>query len=71
MLAGASGVADVLFGYAISAVVRGVAPSLPAYVPLWAVVLAVAVATSIGLVFGTYPAVKAAKLDPVVALRYE
>jgi len=71
VMAGAGGVAGVLFGYAISAIVRGVAPSLPTYVPLWAIVLAVTVATSIGLIFGTYPAVKAAKLDPVVALHYE
>ncbi len=71
VLAGVGGLAGVALGYAISAIVRGVVPSLPTYVPLWAVMLGVAVATSVGLFFGMYPAVKAARLDPVVALRYE
>ena len=71
VLAASGGVVGVLFGYAISAAVRNFVPSLPTYVPLWAVVAAVAVATSVGLFFGIYPAVKAARLDPVTALRYE
>jgi ABC-type antimicrobial peptide transport system permease subunit len=71
VLAGAGGVAGVVLGYAISAAIRNFVPSLPTYVPLWAVMLGVTVATSIGLFFGMYPAVKAARLDPVVALRYE
>jgi putative ABC transport system permease protein len=40
-------------------------------VPPWAVFLGVAVAGSVGLFFGIYPAVKASRLDPVDALRYE
>jgi len=43
----------------------------PSSVPFWAILLALAVASSVGLFFGIYPAVKAARLDPVTALRYE
>jgi putative ABC transport system permease protein len=65
------GLMGVLAGMGISTVVRNAMPSLPAFVPAWAVVLGVSVAASVGLFFGIYPAVKAARLDPVEALRYE
>ena len=45
--------------------------SFEATVPLWAVLAGLTVATSIGLIFGVWPAIKAARLDPVDALRYE
>ncbi len=70
-LTGTGGLIGVAIGYAISTAIRNLSPSLQTFVPLWAVVAAVAVASSIGLFFGMYPAVKAARLDPVDALRYE
>jgi len=44
---------------------------VPAAIPLWSVFVAVAAAAFTGIVFGLFPAVRAARLDPVQALRYE
>ncbi len=70
-LTGAGGLVGVGLGWCFSKLMRLAVPSLPSAVPLWAVLLGVAVAMSVGLFFGIYPAVKAARLDPVDALRYE
>jgi putative ABC transport system permease protein len=60
-----------VLGIVISLLINKFLPRLPSTVPLWAVALAVFVSMSVGLFFGMYPAVKAARLDPVDALRYE
>jgi putative ABC transport system permease protein len=71
VLTGAGGVIGVVLGIGISLAINEWLPSLPSTVPLWAVLLAVGASMSVGLFFGMYPAVKAARLDPVEALRYE
>jgi putative ABC transport system permease protein len=44
---------------------------LPAVPPAWAILAGVGVSTMVGLVFGVWPALKAARLDPIESLRYE
>jgi putative ABC transport system permease protein len=70
-LTGAGGVAGILAGYALSFLIRTLVPSLPSTVPLWSTAAGFIVSVSIGLFFGLWPAVKASRLDPIVALRYE
>jgi len=70
-LTGLGGIAGIVFGWVISLIARAVFTSLPASVPAWAAVTGIVVSVGIGLFFGIWPANKAARLDPVVALRYE
>jgi ABC-type antimicrobial peptide transport system permease subunit len=67
----AGGLIGILLGWLISLTIRTLVPGLPSTVPLWAVVAGFTVATSVGLFFGLWPALKASKLDPISALRYE
>lgn len=71
VLTGSGGVIGVLLGLGISLLIHLLLPRLPSAIPLWSIVLAVTVSMSVGLFFGMYPAVKASRLDPVEALRYE
>jgi putative ABC transport system permease protein len=65
------GVIGVVIAVGISKIVAFVFPSLPAEIPLWAVISGLAVSIFVGLVFGVWPARKASRLDPIECLRYE
>jgi putative ABC transport system permease protein len=69
-LSGIGGVIGVALGLGIALLVRTLSP-LPTTTPLWSIVVGLVVSISIGLFFGIYPAYKAARLNPVEALRYE
>jgi putative ABC transport system permease protein len=70
-LTGAGGLLGVLLGVTLSFLIRTFLPSLPSTVPTWSVLAGFLVSVSIGLFFGMWPALKASRLDPIVALRYE
>ncbi len=70
VLSGVGGLIGAALGTGLGLLVGAVTP-LPASLPLWALVTAFSVCAGIGVVFGVYPAVKASRLDPVDALRYE
>jgi putative ABC transport system permease protein len=70
MLATLGGVIGVILALAIAAIVRAASP-VPISTPLYAVSIALALSTGVGLFFGIYPAMRASKLDPIEALRAE
>ncbi len=65
------GIVGVTLAVAISQLIILLIPSLPASIPMWAVISGLTVSVGVGLVFGVLPARKAAKLDPIECLRYE
>jgi putative ABC transport system permease protein len=67
-LTGVGGLIGLLFGWLTTLLIRLIVPS---YVPLWAPIGGFVASVGIGLVFGLWPAWKAARLDPIEALRYE
>jgi putative ABC transport system permease protein len=70
VLTGTGGVLGIVIGFAIAFLVKAATP-LPASVTPWSVILGFLVSVSVGLFFGIFPARKAARLDPIVSLRYE
>jgi putative ABC transport system permease protein len=70
-LTGVGGILGILLAIIVSYIVILLVPSLPANIPAWAVITGLTVSITIGLVFGVWPARKAAGLDPIEALRYE
>jgi putative ABC transport system permease protein len=65
------GAIGVVVGIAVPAGIKRAFAALPAETPAWAVLVGLAVSMSVGIFFGLYPAVKASRLDPIEALRYE
>lgn len=70
-LTGVGGLAGLLFGWFLAWLVSTLVPALLMKIPLWAALVAFLGSVSVGLVFGMWPALKAAWMDPITALRHE
>ena len=70
VISGFGGVIGIIVGFSLAKVIS-IASKIPSAIPLWAVLLGFGFSSAVGIFFGIYPANKAARLDPVEALRYE
>ncbi len=70
VLTAIGGFAGLAVGEIASLLMNKYSP-LPAYVPLWAIAVGVGISAAVGIVFGLWPAWKAARLNPIDALRWE
>jgi len=70
-LTGSGGLMGLGLALAVTMLLGKLLPALPSQVPLWALAAGFGMSVMVGLFFGVWPAMKAARLDPVVALRYE
>jgi putative ABC transport system permease protein len=64
------GLVGIMLGFALAQLISKLTP-LPAAVQVWSVVIGIGITALVGLVFGLYPAMRAARLDPIEALRRE
>lgn len=65
------GIIGIVFGAAMSVGIRYFVEFLPTHLAWWSVVLAFFFSFAVGVFFGVYPARKAARYDPIIALKYE
>ncbi|MEP6920569.1 MAG: ABC transporter permease [bacterium] len=70
VLTAIGGLAGLIVGEIASLLMNKYSP-LPAYVPAWAIAMGIGISAAVGIVFGLWPAWKAARLDPIEALRWE
>jgi len=70
-LTGTGGILGILLGWGITEVVKRFQPDVLVVITAGTVAVAVGVSVAIGVIFGLYPAVRAARLHPIEALRYE
>ena len=70
VLTGIGGLAGLAVGELLAFLINKYSP-LPAFVPIWAIAVGIGISAGIGIVFGLWPAWKAARLDPIEALRWE
>jgi putative ABC transport system permease protein len=70
VLASIGGLLGVLAGWGMAALVSAASP-LPAKVTAWSIGVALSLGAGVGVLFGVYPASRAAQLDPIAALRQE
>ena len=71
LLTSAGGALGILIGIVVATIVRNLFASVPATVSLFWIITGVVISVGVGLFFGSYPANRAANLDPIVCLRYE
>jgi putative ABC transport system permease protein len=71
ILSEVGGALGVVAGIGLALLVARLVPQLAASIPIWAIIVGLAFCSLVGLFFGIYPAVRAARLDPILALRDE
>ena len=70
VLSTVGGLIGIVVGYLLPWVITK-SSGMPTVIPVYGIVLSLAISLAVGVIFGIYPAIRAARLDPIVALRHE